>query len=289
MSYFDLPSSIIENDHYRLEYLEEAGPRIVRLVHKSSGVNLLAELPELALNSPLGPYKVLGGHRFWVAPETWDTCYHSDINGVRISQAGGCIVLGRDGEPPLQLYKSVTIQMEQSETDIQITHILRNDSNKPFTCAPWGITMLTPGGTAVFPLRKGMNGSEGLTPDRALMFWPYTQINDPRLILKDEVAFIKAGDGESPLKLGARMPSGWLAYLHQGVCFCKKAVFDSAAVYPDFGCNLEVYTNGVFIELETLGEMKTLQPGESTTHIEKWQMFTFAGTPNELFEKLNQT
>ncbi len=286
MSYFDLKSSIIENDHYLLEYLEDAGPRIVRLVHKASGVNLLAELPELALDSPLGPYRVFGGHRFWVAPETWDTCYHPDNHGVSISQAGGRIVLGRDGEPPLHLYKQMTIQMDQNESSIKISHFLRNDSQKPFSCAPWGITMLTPGGTAISPLRKDFNGSAGLTPDRALMLWPYTRINDPRLYIQDDVAYIKAENGESPLKIGARMPSGWLAYLHQGVCLYKKAGFNTAAQYPDFGCNLEVYTNGVFIELETLGELKTLKPGESTLHIEEWQMFSFSGSPEELFQKM---
>jgi hypothetical protein len=289
MSYFDLPSKIIENDNYCLEYLEDAGPRIVRLIHKASTINLLAELPTLALNSPLGPYKVFGGHRFWVAPETWDTCYHSDDKAIGVSQSGDRVVLTRDGESPLQLYKELTIEMGQKDSSIKISHFLRNDSNNSFTCAPWGITMLTPGGTAIFPLRKGMNGSEGLTPDRALMLWPYTRMDDARLKIMDEVAYIKAENGESPVKIGARMPSGWLAYLHKNVCFLKKSVFDAAAQYPDFGCNLEVYTNGVFIELETLGELKTLKPGESTLHVEEWELFPFAGTPEELFKKLIQS
>ncbi len=287
MNYFGNPSATIENQFYRLEYLQEAGPRIVRLTHKASGCNLLAELPDFKLDSPLGDYKVLGGHRFWVAPETWDTCYHADVQGAHASAAGHRVTLERAGDPPLNLHKELLVELQENEPVVRLTHLLRNDAQSPITCALWGITMLKPGGTAVLPLLQGTNGSDGLTPDRAITLWPYTHLGDARLELSDEVIFIHTAQGDTPFKVGARIPAGWLAYLHEGVCFVKKANFDPAEQYPDFGSNLEVYTNGTFIELETLSGLHTLHPGVSARHVEEWRMFPHDGTARDLFTKLN--
>jgi len=43
--------------------------------------------------------------------------------------------------------------------------------------------------------------------------------------------------------------------------------------YPDGGCNFETFTNSEMLEVESLGELVTLQPGESTTHFENWYLF----------------
>ena len=43
--------------------------------------------------------------------------------------------------------------------------------------------------------------------------------------------------------------------------------------YPDFGCSFETFTNADFLELETLGPLATLAPGESLTHTERWTAF----------------
>ena len=47
----------------------------------------------------------------------------------------------------------------------------------------------------------------------------------------------------------------------------------SGARYPDFGCNFEVFTNPDFLELETLGPLVELQPGEVVEHVEHWWLF----------------
>jgi hypothetical protein len=52
--------------------------------------------------------------------------------------------------------------------------------------------------------------------------------------------------------------------------------FDAAgepAAYPDFGCSYETFTNADILELETLGPVVTLAPGESLTHTERWSAY----------------
>lgn len=38
------------------------------------------------------------------------------------------------------------------------------------------------------------------------------------------------------------------------------------------GSSFEIFTNERFLELETLGPMRTLQPGESMEHVETWSL-----------------
>ena len=68
-------------------------------------------------------------------------------------------------------------------------------------------------------------------------------------------------------------PWGWGAYFVGGTMFVKRAPVIKGAVYPDFGCNFEVFTNREFLELETLGPKIVLEPGEQVTHEESWQLF----------------
>jgi len=58
-----LPTRSIGNQHLRIEFLAEAGPRIVRLFVGGGDDNLLAELPEVKMETPYGDYSLYGGHR----------------------------------------------------------------------------------------------------------------------------------------------------------------------------------------------------------------------------------
>ena len=47
----------------------------------------------------------------------------------------------------------------------------------------------------------------------------------------------------------------------------------AGARYPDLGCTVETFTNADMLEVETLGPLTTLQPGESLEHVETWHLF----------------
>jgi hypothetical protein len=40
------------------------------------------------------------------------------------------------------------------------------------------------------------------------------------------------------------------------------------------GCNAEIYVNDQFLELETLAPLQTIEPGETITHTEKWELYS---------------
>jgi hypothetical protein len=57
------------------------------------------------------------------------------------------------------------------------------------------------------------------------------------------------------------------------VLFVKRSPLQSATRFPDGGCNAEVYCNDSFVELETLGPLTRLAPGEAVVHEEIWEVY----------------
>ncbi|MNP67248.1 hypothetical protein D3C76_1630540 [compost metagenome] len=45
------------------------------------------------------------------------------------------------------------------------------------------------------------------------------------------------------------------------------------AQYPDYGVSFEAYVNDHFLELESLGALVQLAPGQTTVHSETWNLF----------------
>ena len=88
----------------------------------------------------------------------------------------------------------------------------------------------------------------------------------------DDELQVEASADPQIFKVGARCPQGWITYTFQGITFKKEFAFDAAAQYTDFGCNAEIYTDGVNIELESMTGLVELSPGESIHHHETWSI-----------------
>ena len=262
------PTARLENEHLILDYLRESGPRIVRLIPKALGENLLAETPEYVLPSPYGPFRLWGGHRLWHAPETAARTYIPDGDGLRVTGVQDSARLTCD-EPHTGIRKELTVTLHPNEAHIQLEHRLTNTGLWPVELAVWAITQFRLGGTAVLPT-PGPIDAEGLLPNRLLALWPYSRWDDPRFRPGDEAIEIVTQPIAQPFKLGYMNRAGWLAYRYAGVTFTKRWTPQPERPHVDFGCNAEVYTNDRHIELETLGPLTRLEPGEAVTHVEEW-------------------
>ena len=62
-------------------------------------------------------------------------------------------------------------------------------------------------------------------------------------------------------------------YVNHGDLFIKRYDLIKDGIYTDGGMPFETYTNKLFLEMESLGELKTLKPGESSIHTEYWSLF----------------
>jgi len=75
------------------------------------------------------------------------------------------------------------------------------------------------------------------------------------------------------VKLGINNEEGYAMYFIDGDLFVLSYDTVVEGNYPDGGMSYETYTKGPMLEMETLGELKTLAPGEGTELVETWEMF----------------
>ncbi len=275
-----LATQAVENAHLRLEYMTGAGPRLLRLFAAGCERNLFAEIPHVSWETSHGPYHPYGGHRLWVSPEIPEHTYLPDDlpplietlpDGVRLTSAPNDIGCVR---------KTMQVHLDPGRPAVTIEHTLTNLGAEELECAPWAITQMASGGWAVVPNAPSGLNSNPYLPDRTLALWPYSRLNDPRLKFTDDLVLVCADSTVPALKIGLSSSAGWLGYYHEGVFFRKQAQPDWGQPYPDFGCNLEVYVDHRFLELETLGPLTRLPPGGSLSHRETWQIWTGLGAPN---------
>ena len=265
------PTLILENQFVHLETLAES-PRIVRF-NLQGKPNMFADLGNEPVETPYGKFYFRGGHRLWHAPEAMPRTYIPDNAGGQVTRLRDGLRIDMPAEPWTNIAKSIEIQLNAERPQVIVRHELRNDGPWAVELAPWTLTMLRQGGTAIFPQPVGNVDEAGLLPNRQLAIWPYTKLTDPRLVLRDDYILVRATPSLPPVKIGYFNPAGWQAYLLDGILFVKRFDPCPGQIFPDGGCNTESYCNHQFIELESLGPLKTLEPGQTAVHTETWEVY----------------
>lgn len=276
-------SVILENEHFQLECLSQAGPRVVRLIPSWMGENLFAEVPNFTTKTQSGEYHYFGGHRLWYAPESLARTYYPDSHGISIKEVQDGIRLIGMNEPGTGIQKTVTIQISPNRSFIILKHKLQNNGQVTVRLAPWAITMMRPNGIAILPQQHGNVDDDGIMPNRRFALWPYSRWSDPRLQLGDEYIIVRSDSDSHPLKFGYFNPHGWLGYLYADVFFVKRFGVRRDKEYADYGSNSEIYTNQRTTELESLGPVIDLHPNEDVVHTETWEVYKDIDVPKELF------
>jgi hypothetical protein len=277
-----LPTRRIRSTHLQLDFLAQAGPRLVRLFVDGHAGNLLAEVPGVNWPTPYGEFRIYGGHRLWHAPEAFPRTNVPDNEGLTVEDLPDGVRLTQPVEAPTGIGKCMEVRLHPDRPALTITHHLTNEGIWPVECAPWAITQLPPGGLAILPQQVGPLDAHNLLPNRHLVLWPYARWSDARLMLGDDVIAVRAQPQLPPLKIGYLNRGGWIAYLRDGVLFVKRFEPRLDRPHVDFDANAEVYCNDVFIELETLGPLRRLDPGQRATHIETWEIHTGIDAPATL-------
>jgi hypothetical protein len=248
------------------------GPRVIRYAFLG-GDNILAELPDTPpTKTPLGEWKPWGGHRLWAAPESMPGSYGPDSRPVQAKIDGATLTLTQPVDAA-GLEKQIAVTLAETGTGVSIEHRLTNRSSWPLDLAAWAVTIMRSGGTVIIPNEPFRTHDEALLPVRTITAWAYTDFSDPRWTFGSK--FIRLRNDPSRAgsqKIGVGNKRGWVGYLLNDIFFVKRVSWDDAARYPDFGVNTETYTAGDFIELETIGPMRLLLPGDAVTHEEHWSL-----------------
>ena len=255
-----------------LDCLETAGPRIVGLRYKGSA-NLFASVPEISIPTPYGDYHYIGGHRLWYAPEAMPRSYVPDNDSLTVLEIPDGLLLQGKRESGTGIRKSIEIHLRPDLPQVSLKHTLVNEGLWEVELAPWTITMFRLGGVVILPVQSETEDMNALLPNRHISLWPYSRINDPRLRFDDDFIFVSAKSDLPLFKIGTFNPRGWVAYWNEGILFRKTFSVQENEVYPDHGCNAEIYCDEHFVELESLAPLVKLASGSSVSHTENWELY----------------
>jgi len=267
-----LRTGCVENDHVRLEFALDAGPRIVHFSLRD-GRNVFAETPDAGWETVHGrPYRLLGGHRLWSSPECPLNEQVPDDAPVGVRMLDGGVELTGSTLTHDGLARRIELRLTSDRPGVRVLHVLENKTDQAVRAAAWALTQLTPGGVAVLPLPAGDGDGEQL-PNRNVVLWPYSSVRDARLELADDAIRVATSTGP-PFKVGCLNRDGWVAYELDGVTFRKRFEPEPEEDHGDLGCNVEVYTNAEFLELETLTPLRQVAPGDAIEHVEEWELLS---------------
>ncbi|HEV2474170.1 MAG TPA: hypothetical protein VGS41_15945 [Chthonomonadales bacterium] len=277
VSYLGYPNNIrISNGTVELILATDYGPRVMRFAPAGSGDNdnIFGTVPGVTLKTDLGDWYIRGGHRMWHAPEGNPRSYVPDNSPVTVERDGDTIKLIEAVEAPTHIKKEIWITLDPQGNHVTVLHKLTNMSYFPIKMAVWSMSVMNKSGMCILPQEPFQSHDTTLLPARPMVLWTYTNLTDPRWYLgKSFVTLKQDPNNKDAQKIGILNKLGWAAYYRNGLLFVKRFNFDPNATYPDYGCNNETFTNDAFLELESLGPLRTVQPGETITHTENWWLF----------------
>jgi hypothetical protein len=231
-------------------------------------------------------WNIFGGHRLWHAPEVMPRTYFPDNNPVDHDWDGKTLLLRQNIESTTGIIKEIEITLDPEWNHVKILHRLINTNLWAIETSPWAITAHAGGGKAILPQEPYIRPEDDLLPARPVVLWKYTHMADPRWTWGNRYIQLRHDPSiPSEQKIGILNKQGWSAYINFGVLMVKRFDFDPEAVYPDYGCNNEVYVNENLLETETLGPVIRILPGASSEHTENWYFVSLESNENGYSEE----
>ncbi|HSI83768.1 MAG: hypothetical protein ACAI35_08490 [Candidatus Methylacidiphilales bacterium] len=289
----------LANESVELIVTLDVGPRILRFA-PLGGRNVFAEFPGMLGGIGESEWMIRGGHRLWTAPEGPHS-YAPDNVPVSYSRPDDTSVEIESANEEYGFTKTLNIELQPSTKHssgtklggrVKVTHTLTNSGGKPLDITPWSLSVMAPGGVAIVPqpafkfhptedpalkpvdpaAPKPAVNYDDFLPNRNLVLWPFTVLNDPRFTLGRDFWVVRQQVGAPATKFGILHQEDWVSYQLGDVVFSKKVPYVPGAAYPDGGVNFELFSNTEILELECLAPLGTLQPGDSRTLVELWRL-----------------
>ncbi len=261
----------------------DVGPRVIAY-RKPGGFNVMKNYDEMMGGTNEAEWQIRGGHRFWLAPEDCTRTYFADnrpVAGEPLNHFSARFT--PPVEEPYGIQKVMEIRLAENGSKVAVKLRVTNVGQQPTTLAPWGPTVMAPGGMEIIPLPFKRNhpghplkakhpGDFG--PNLTFVVWPYFDFKDDRWTFGSRYIFLRQNAKKGPTKIGLAHHVPWVAYLNQGNLFVKRFTRHDWATYPDQGTVYQTFSNEDMLEMETVAPLCTLIPGQSAELDETWELFT---------------
>lgn len=245
------------------------GIRIAYLSYKGSK-NLFFEQPRdmTALTTPNG-WRVYGGHRLWIAPESKDI-YYPDNEPISCLVEEDKLIIRQKTDPWINADKTLVISF-LSDNSLEINHIVKNVGLQSRTFSVWPVTSVDAGGVERIPLHYA---ESGCAPLHKITTWYYTSLGDERAEYKRDLITLTHRPSDKLYKIGVGHPAGPITYTNKGVVFEKSFEILNDLEYPDGNVSYETYMCNYMVELESLSPLYTVDVGQSAEYKEIWTLKT---------------
>ena len=277
---------VLANNQVELLVTLDVGPRVISY-RRLDGLNLFKTFDDQLGMSGEKDWQSRGGHRLWIAPETTST-YFPDNQPVSYQIMGeNHICLRSPPEPESGVKKELELMLDKATSRVTLNHSVTAARTQHSGIAPWGLTVLKPGGKAIIPMPAkslhpndlsqndrdaGRDSELDLLPNRNMSLWPYTDINDPRFNWYDDRLEISQDTNMPSTKIGFLHRMQTVHYEVDGYRFSKTISYHQDAIYPDGNCNLEIFSDRMMLELESLGPLAAMKKDERIVHTENWSL-----------------
>ncbi len=268
----------LQNGACELLITLDVGPRILKFAPRG-GENVFKIIEEQLGGTEEELWQSRGGHRLWIAPESFPFTYAPDNYEVdcQVYPNGGAILTAPD-EMPQGFTKQIEVCLHPEEAKVRVVHRITNVVDEEQEVAAWMLSVMAAGGIEIIPQppakeHPGM-GPGDFTPDRTMVLWPFSNLNDSRFHFGTRFITLRHDASLGATKFGLHQSCGWAAYYLDGTLFVKHFSLDAHATYPDRGCNFETFANEDLVEIETLGPLTKLRPGGVLEAVEEWELFT---------------
>ncbi len=219
--------------------------------------------------TPRSVDSVTYGSTFWTAPQTWGWPPPRQMDGfpMQTRWEGDHLWLTGPVIPKVGLFLTKEIWIDPADTSVHLACTYRNASPTSVPVAGWEISRSPKGGLAFLPGGEIQN-KVGLTELNLQKidgtYW--LDIPDRRYTRSGKVWI----DGHG----------SWLAYAREGLLLVKRFKdLPPAEAYPGES-DAEIYVDDdkSYIELEELGNWKTLEPGDSLRFEVSWRVAAIPST-----------
>lgn len=215
-------------------------------------------------------WELLGGHRIWTSPESYPETYYPDLDKVEYTVTENGAIFTPCAETENGMQKILELKMDPDDTNMQVKMTVKNICDKDLEFAIWGLSVCEKDGTLIIPMN---DNDTGLLANRNMSIWPYTDLSNNRIYFGKKYVTVRQDRNMGPMKLGFDLNRGTAYYILGDDVFCKHhSTNHPDGVYPDNNCSFETYTNEVFIEVESLSELKVVKPGDDISLTESWSL-----------------
>ena len=218
----------------------------------------------------IGPEMTIPKH-----PALWLGTWTGDRAGPRKAR----LTSQHDEATGVQLIRD--FELSEASSHLRVTQTIQNVSHETKSYCHWSRTLARPDGICVVPLTppsRFPNGYIMYGPGPVMNYRP----NDPHIRIQEELLVID-GLPKHP-KLGIDTFAGWLAYLmREDLLFVKRFPTYPDRFYGEMAAiTVSIYYHPRMCELEPIGPMEHLGPGEVASYTEDWWLLEMDYPDNTL-------